>query len=114
MKPDGSLPLPAEIVASCWTPSPAERVFAKIKDGRVTMMSGDAAHEEARAIVRKYIPADVDLAGSLIADRVRKRRGKMLVIEFVLRLLRHPGRPASANPAPTSSRLRGRGHAFPR
>ena len=47
---------------------PGRRVFAKIEDGRLTLMSGEAAMDEARAIVRKYIPADVDLSGGLIED----------------------------------------------
>jgi hypothetical protein len=73
VKPDGSLPLPREI-AEVLAAEPGRRVFAKIKDGRLTLMSGEAAHEEARAMVRKYIPPDVDLAQGLIDDR---RNGKM-------------------------------------
>jgi len=68
VKPDGALPLPAEIVELLGA-EPGQRVFAKIRDGRLMLMSGDAAMEEARAIVRKYIPPEVDLAGSLIAHR---------------------------------------------
>jgi hypothetical protein len=44
-------------------------VFAKIKDGRLTVMSGETALEEARAMVRKYIPAGVSLSDELTADR---------------------------------------------
>jgi hypothetical protein len=73
VKPDGSLPLPPELV-EVLEATPGRRVFVEVKNGRATMMSGMAAHEEARAIVRKYIPADVDLAGGLIEDR---RNGKM-------------------------------------
>jgi hypothetical protein len=73
VKPDGSLPMPAELI-ELLEATPGRRVFVEMKNGHATMMSGMAAHEEARAIVRKYIPADVDLAGGLIEDR---RNGKM-------------------------------------
>jgi hypothetical protein len=73
VKPDGSLPLSKEI-ADVLGAEPGRRVFAKIKDGRLTLMSGEAAMDEARAIVRKHIPPDVDLSGGLIEDR---RNGKL-------------------------------------
>jgi hypothetical protein len=73
VKPDGSLPMPPELVEMLEA-TPGRRVFVELKDGRATMMSGMAAHEGARAIVRKYIPADIDLAGGLIEDR---RKGKI-------------------------------------
>jgi hypothetical protein len=68
VKPDGSLPLPQELV-DLLEATPGARVFVEVKDGRLTMMSGKAALEEAQAIVRKYIPAGVNLADELIADR---------------------------------------------
>jgi hypothetical protein len=68
VKPDGSLPVPPELV-ELLEATPGRRVFAEVKDGRLTMMSGKAALEEARAIVRKYIPAGANLADELIADR---------------------------------------------
>jgi hypothetical protein len=68
VKPDGSLPLSNEI-ADTLDAQPGQRVFAKIKDGRLTLMSADAAMEEASEIVCRYIPPEVDLAASLIADR---------------------------------------------
>jgi hypothetical protein len=68
VKPDGSLPLSKEI-ADVLGAEPGQKVFAKIRDGRLTLMSADAAMAEAQAIVCKYIPPEVDLAGSLIADR---------------------------------------------
>ena len=74
VRPDGSLPLPKEIAEVLGAYEPGRRVFAKIKDGRLTMMSGETADEEARAIVRKYIPPEVDLAGGLLEDR---RNGKL-------------------------------------
>jgi hypothetical protein len=68
VKPDATLPLPPEIV-EVLAGKPGERVFAKIRDGRVTLMSGDAAMAEAQAIVAKYVRPGVSLADSLIADR---------------------------------------------
>jgi hypothetical protein len=74
VKPDGGLPIPKEIAELLGAQEPGRRVFAKIEDGRLTLMSGEAAMDEARAIVRKYVPADVDLSGGLIEDR---RNGKL-------------------------------------
>jgi hypothetical protein len=73
VKPDGSLPMPPEL-AELLEATPGRRVFVEVKDGRLTMMSGMAAMDEACAIVRKYIPADINLSESLIEDR---RNGKM-------------------------------------
>jgi hypothetical protein len=73
VKPDGSLPMPPEL-AELLEATPGRRVFVEVKDGRLTMMSGMAAMDEACAIVRKYIPADVNLSEGLIEDR---RNGKM-------------------------------------
>lgn len=68
VKPDGSLPLPPELV-ELLNAEPGRRVFVEIGDDRLTMMSAEAALEEARAIVRKYIPAGVSLSDELIAER---------------------------------------------
>ncbi len=68
VKPDGSLPLPLEVV-ELLEATPGHRVFVEVKDDRLTVMSAKAALEEARAIVRKYIPAGVSLSDELIADR---------------------------------------------
>jgi hypothetical protein len=65
---DGSLPLPRE-VARVLRADPGRRVFARIKDGHLTLMSGEAALAEAKAIVRKYVPPGVSLVDELIADR---------------------------------------------
>lgn len=73
VKPDGTLPLSQEIVEILGA-EPGRRIFAKIADGRLTLMSADAAMAEAQDIVCKYIPPEVDLAGGLIEDR---RNGKM-------------------------------------
>ena len=45
------------------------KVFARIKDGQLVVMSGEAALAQAKAIVRKYVPRDVSLVDELIADR---------------------------------------------
>ena len=73
VKPDGSLPMPPELV-ELLDARPGRRVFVEVKDGRLTMMSGMAAMDEACEIVCRYIPADVDLAGGLVEDR---RNGKI-------------------------------------
>jgi len=73
VKPDGSLPMPPEL-ADLLEATPGRRVFVEVKDGRLTMMSGMAAFEEACAIVRKYIPAGANLSEELLEDR---RNGKM-------------------------------------
>ena len=73
VKPDGALPLPPEIV-EVLAGKPGERVFAKIRDGRVTLMSGDAAMEEAQAIVAKYAKPGRLASEELIEDR---RSGKL-------------------------------------
>jgi antitoxin component of MazEF toxin-antitoxin module len=68
VKPDGTLPLPPEIVAVL-NAEPGRRVFAKIDDGRLILMSPEAALAEAQALVRKYVPAGRSLSDELIADR---------------------------------------------
>jgi hypothetical protein len=68
VKPDGTLPLPPEIVAVL-DARPGERVFAKISDGRVTLKSGDAAMRDAQAIVAKHVRPGRLVSDSLIADR---------------------------------------------
>lgn len=68
VKPDGALPLPPEIVAVLGG-KPGERVFAKIRDGRVTLMSGDAAQAEVDAIMAKYIKPGRLVSEELIAER---------------------------------------------
>jgi hypothetical protein len=68
VRPDGTLPLPAEL-ADALGAAPDKRVFAEYADGSLTIISGEAAHEKARAIVRKYIPADVDLVETFLESR---------------------------------------------
>jgi hypothetical protein len=68
VKPDGTLPLPPEIV-EVLDAKPGERVFAKISDGRVTLKSGDVAMQDAQAIVAKHSRPGRLVSDSLIADR---------------------------------------------
>ncbi|HEY1427041.1 MAG TPA: AbrB/MazE/SpoVT family DNA-binding domain-containing protein [Caulobacteraceae bacterium] len=73
VKPDGTLPLPPELV-DVLNAKPGERVFAKIKDGRVTLKSGEAADEDIQAIMAKHIKPGRLVSEELIKDR---RSGKM-------------------------------------
>jgi hypothetical protein len=73
VRPDGSLPLPPEIV-EVLDAKPGERVFAKIADGRVTLKSGDVASAEVDAIMAKHIKPGRLVSEELIKDR---RSGKM-------------------------------------
>jgi|SRR6185312_3007204 len=68
VKPDGTLPLPPEIV-EVLAGRPGERVFASIADGRVTLKSGDAADRDVQAIMARYIKPGRLVSESLIADR---------------------------------------------
>ena len=65
---DGSLLLPLE-VARVLRAEPGRRVFARVKDGQLVLMSAEAALAEAKAIVRKSVPRGVSLVDELIADR---------------------------------------------
>jgi hypothetical protein len=73
VKPDGTLPLPPELV-DVLNAKPGERVFAKIKDGRATLKSGEAADEDIQAIMAKHIKPGRLVSEELIKDR---RSGKM-------------------------------------
>jgi hypothetical protein len=73
VKPDGTLPLPPELV-DVLNAKPGERVFAKIKDGRVTLKSGEAADADVQAIMAKHIKPGRLVSEELIKDR---RSGKM-------------------------------------
>ncbi|MFI4935853.1 MAG: AbrB/MazE/SpoVT family DNA-binding domain-containing protein [Caulobacterales bacterium] len=66
-RPDGSLPLPKELAAALGVPG--GRVFAKLADGEVTLISGEAAMRRAQAILRKYVPGDVNLVDEFIEGR---------------------------------------------
>jgi hypothetical protein len=68
VRPDGSFVLPREI-AEALDAAPGNRVFARLQGGELSIVSFEMAMEQIRDMVRKYIPADVDLAQSLIDDR---------------------------------------------
>jgi len=68
VKPDGSLPLPPEVARQLGA-TPGRRLFAEIRDSRLTVISAEAAFAEAQALVRKYVPAGRSLADELIAER---------------------------------------------
>jgi hypothetical protein len=73
VKPDGTLPLPHEIV-EVLAGQPGGRIFAEIKDSRVTLMSWQAAQEEVDAMMAKYIKPGRFVSEELIEDR---RSGKL-------------------------------------
>ncbi|HLI67377.1 MAG TPA: AbrB/MazE/SpoVT family DNA-binding domain-containing protein [Caulobacteraceae bacterium] len=68
VRPDGSVYLPRE-VAEALGGSPGRRVFANLADGELTVISAERAMEQARALVRKHIPAGGDLVESFLAER---------------------------------------------
>jgi hypothetical protein len=45
------------------------RVIARVVDGTVVLEPIEAAIRRAQAMVRKYVPDDVDLVAELIAER---------------------------------------------
>jgi hypothetical protein len=71
VRPDGSVYLPDELIEAL-DAAPGNRVFAKLESGELTIISGERAMEQVREIVRKYIPADVDLVQSLLDSRARE------------------------------------------
>jgi hypothetical protein len=68
VRPDGSIYLPQAVIDAL-DAAPGERVFAKLTDGALSIISGERAMEQARELVRKYIPADVDLVEDFLAQR---------------------------------------------
>jgi len=66
---DGALLLPSEI-AQALHAAPGQRVFAEIRDGRVALMSVEAASDEVDAMMSKYIKPGRLVSESLIADRI--------------------------------------------
>jgi hypothetical protein len=66
---DGAVLLPDEM-AQTLNAAPGQRVFAEIKDGRVMLMSAEAAADEVDAMMAKYIKPGRLASESLIADRI--------------------------------------------
>jgi hypothetical protein len=68
IRPDGSLPLPDELVEAL-SAAPGRRVFARLTDHGVKLLSADAAMEEVRAIVRQHAQT-----GSVVDEFLAERR----------------------------------------
>ena len=68
LRSDGSLPLPQEFVDAL-AATPGARVFAKLEDGELKIISGEEAMRRARAIVRTYIPPGSNLVDEFLAER---------------------------------------------
>jgi hypothetical protein len=68
VRPDGSVLLPAEVTEAL-DAAPGQRVFARLAAGELKIVSGEAAMQQARDLVRKYVPAEVDLVEDLLAER---------------------------------------------
>jgi hypothetical protein len=68
VRPDGSVLLPAE-VAEALNASPGQRVFARLNAGELKIISGETAMQQARDLVRRRIPPEVDLVSELLASR---------------------------------------------
>ncbi len=66
-RPDGSLPLPQEVADALGAPQ--SRVFAKLEDGVLTIISAVTAMKEAQDLVRKYVPAGTNVVDEFIAGR---------------------------------------------
>jgi hypothetical protein len=68
VRPDGSVYLPHEVIEAL-DAAPGNRVFAKLENGVLSIISGERAMEQVREMVRKYIPAEVDLVDSFLKAR---------------------------------------------
>jgi hypothetical protein len=68
VRPDGSLVLPKE-AAEALGAAPGGRVFARLEGGELKIVSGDTAMQQARELVRRYVPPEVDLVEDLLAGR---------------------------------------------
>ncbi len=68
VRPDGSILLPSE-VAEALDAAPGQRVFARFGAGELRIVSGEAAMQQARDLVRQHVPPDVDMVGDLLASR---------------------------------------------
>jgi hypothetical protein len=68
LRPDGSLPLPSEVVEALGA-APGRRVFATVKDGRLEIIGAETAMRQAQDLVRRYIPAGANVVDDFIAGR---------------------------------------------
>jgi hypothetical protein len=65
---DGSLELPANMRAELGCPH-GGKLLARLENGALILEPMDAAIRRAQAMVRKYVPDDVDVVAELIAER---------------------------------------------
>lgn len=68
MTEGGRLVVPAELRRQLGL-QPGTELVLDIADGELRVRSVQQAIDRAQALVRRYVPANVDLAGELIADR---------------------------------------------
>lgn len=68
VRPDGSILLPSEVAEALDT-APGKRVFARFEAGELKIVSADTAMQQARDLVRRHIPPEVDLVSDLLASR---------------------------------------------
>jgi hypothetical protein len=68
VRPDGSVLLPSE-AAKTLEAAPGERVFARLDGGELKIVSAETAMQQARDLVRRYVPPEVDLVEDLLAGR---------------------------------------------
>ena len=68
VRPDGSLPLPQEFVEAL-AAQPGARVFAKLEDSEVKIVSGEESMRRAQEIVRKYVPPGSNVVDEFLAER---------------------------------------------
>ncbi len=66
--PNGRVVIPASMRAELGFQH-GGRVIARVVDGTVVLEPIEAAIRRAQAMVRKYVPDDVDLVAELIAER---------------------------------------------
>jgi hypothetical protein len=67
-RPDGSLVLPHEVAEKLGL-TEGYRVFAELDGEELKIISGDEAMRQARELVCRIIPPEVDLASELLSDR---------------------------------------------
>ena len=66
--PNGRVVIPASMRAELGIQS-GGKVIARVVDGTVVLEPIEAAIRRAQAMVRKYVPDDVDLVAELFAER---------------------------------------------
>jgi hypothetical protein len=72
VNPDGSLLLPASLVAAAGLSAGTELTARVLDDGHVELISPEAGLKRARAILRKYVPPGVSLVDEFIEEKRRE------------------------------------------